>query len=159
LHEQDEVTLQLATLRDVHEIASMSAAFVEHGLPHSWTTQRVRTHIRHRDCTVLVAKTAQMLTGFAIMEFADTTAHLNLLAVHPRAQRRGIGRQLLEWLHESAMTVGTFLVRLELRETNMQAQRFYKSMGYRECGYVLRYYSNLEDAVRMSRDLTVRGAQ
>ncbi|HYM34658.1 MAG TPA: GNAT family N-acetyltransferase [Steroidobacteraceae bacterium] len=156
MQEQDAVTLQLATLRDVRGIANMSAALIEQGLPHSWTERRVLAHIRHRECTVLVAKLANQLTGFAIMEFGNTMAHLNLLAVDPRWQRRGIGRQLLEWLHESALTIGTFVVKLELRAENGKARRFYASLGYDECGYVPRYYCNVEDAVLMSRDLTVR---
>jgi len=156
VQEQDAVTLQLATLKEVSEIARMSGAIIEHGLPQAWTARRVHAHIRHRECTVLVAKVPQRLAGFAIMEFGNTTAHLNLLAVHPQLQRRGIGRQLMTWLHESAVTAGTFLVNLELRAENIQARRFYSSMGYEECGYVPRYYNNIEDAVRMSRDLAVR---
>ena len=156
MQEQDAVTLQLATMRDVGDIARMSAALIEDGLPPAWTPRRVYAHIKHKECTVLVARLAQRTAGFAIMEFGATTAHLNLLAVRPQLQRRGVGRQLLSWLHESAITVGTFIVNLELRAENIKARRFYASMGYEECGYVPRYYSNIEDAVRMSRDLTVR---
>jgi ribosomal protein S18 acetylase RimI-like enzyme len=156
VQEQGALTLQLATLRDVRDIARMSATLIEHDLPHSWTERRIQAHIRHRECTVLVAKSANQLAGFAIMEFGNTAAHLNLLAVDARMQRRGIGRQLLEWLHESALTVGTFIVRLELRAENGKARRFYAAMGYDEYGYVPRYYCNIEDAVLMSRDLTVR---
>ncbi len=154
---QDIVTLQLATLRDAHDLARMSATLIEFGLPHTWTLRRVSAHIRHKESVVLVAKSAEKLVGFAIMQFGDTTAHLNLLAVTPNARRRGIGKQLLTWLHETAMVAGTFVINLELRAINAQARRFYVSMGYDEFGYVQRYYSNVEDAVRMSRDLTVHG--
>jgi ribosomal protein S18 acetylase RimI-like enzyme len=153
---QGAVTLQLARARDVPAIAALSADIIERGLPQSWTPRRVQSHIRHRECTVLVARVAPTLAGFAIMEFGDTSAHLNLLAVDPRFQRRGIGRRMIEWLHESAITIGTFVIHLELRADNAKALRFYRSMGYEECGYVPRYYSNVEDAVRMSRDLTIR---
>jgi len=158
---QDALALQLATVENARDIARMSATLIERGLPHTWTTRRVSAHIRHKDSVVLVAhsgseKSPRELIGFAIMQFAETTAHLNLLAVRPHARRSGVGRQMLSWLHESAMVAGTFLVRLELRATNIEARHFYKSMGYEEFGYVRRYYSNVEDAVRMSRDLTVR---
>src|SRR5215471_5570135 len=128
MQSQGAVSLQLATLRDVQDMARMSALQVEEGLPPTWTARRIHAHVRHRECTALVAKTRGTLVGFAIMDFGSTTAHLNLLAVNTRYQRRGIGRQLLEWLHGSAMTVGTFTINLELRAENIKALRFYSSM-------------------------------
>ncbi|MBC7984402.1 MAG: ribosomal-protein-alanine N-acetyltransferase, partial [Candidatus Obscuribacterales bacterium] len=60
----------------------------------------------------------------------------------------------LSWLHQSAITAGTFLIRLELRASNSTALRFYASAGYRQHNYVQGYYSHIEDAVCMSRDLS-----
>jgi ribosomal protein S18 acetylase RimI-like enzyme len=155
----DTITLQLASSNDAPAIARLSADQIEHGLPHTWTAQRIRAHIRHRDSIVLVAKYAVDVLGFAIMHFGDRTAHLNLLAVCPRARRRGIARQMLAWLHESASVAGTFIVSLELRADNVAARRFYASMWYEECGIVPKYYDGVEDAIRMSRDLTVRSIE
>jgi ribosomal protein S18 acetylase RimI-like enzyme len=52
---------------------------------------------------------------------------------------------------------GVFDVRLELRASNAEARAFYTALGYRECGTVRAYYSGLEDAHRMRRDLRVSG--
>ncbi|NLG74857.1 MAG: GNAT family N-acetyltransferase [Xanthomonadaceae bacterium] len=133
----------------------MSRWLIEAGLTPTWVPERVLWHIRDRESTVLVARDQATLVGFAIMQFWDTTAHLNLLGVMPSRQRSGIGRQLLRWLEESAMTAGTFLIKLEVREANFAARRFYTSMGYRELGLVEGYYQGRDHAVRMSRDLTV----
>jgi ribosomal protein S18 acetylase RimI-like enzyme len=89
------------------------------------------------------------------MEFYAIHAHLNLFAVQPGYQRQGIGRQLLEWLEASARTAGIFKVNLELRATNDGARLFYEKLGYRSAGRKAAYYDGREDAVRMSRDLTV----
>jgi len=134
----------------------MSAALIESGLPPTWTEARVMWHIKHKESIVLVARSAQQLGGFAIMQFGDDTAHLNLLAVSKHARRHRIATQLLTWLHETAMVAGTFVVNLELRAQNIEARNFYRSMGYREAGLLRRYYSGIEDAIRMSRDLTVK---
>jgi ribosomal-protein-alanine N-acetyltransferase len=155
----DTVALQLATSHDASVIARLSADHIECGLPHTWTTHRVLAHIRHRDSVVLVAKYAVDLLGFAIMQFGESAAHLNLLAVSPRARRCGVARQMLTWLHETASVAGTFVVNLELRADNVAARRFYAAMSYEECGIVARYYGGIEDAVRMSRDLTVRSIE
>jgi ribosomal protein S18 acetylase RimI-like enzyme len=134
----------------------MSAELIESGLPPTWTESRVMWHIKSKESIVLVARDAGQLNGFAIMQFGDDTAHLNLLAVSPYARRYGVATQLLAWLHETAIVAGTFVIRLELRAQNIEARDFYRSMGYRESGLLRRYYSGIEDAVRMSRDLTVK---
>lgn len=153
---QPIVSLQLANRSDARSIAKMSAALIESGLPPTWTEARVMWHIKNKESIVLVASNAQPLIGFAIMQFSDETAHLNLLAVSPRYRRHGVATQLLSWLHETAIVAGTFVIRLELRAQNIDARDFYHSMGYREAGLLRRYYSGVEDAVRMSRDLTIK---
>ena len=149
------ITLQLATAEDAATLAGMSAEYIEHDLPHTWTAVRIQQCIRDRETAVLIARTAHRVGGFAIMRFNEHSAHLNLLAVDEALRRRGLGRQLLHWLHESAMVAGTFTINLELRAQNHVARAFYLSLGYRECGVVRDYYCNREDAIRMARDLDV----
>ena len=145
--------LQLAHRRDAAAIASMSRRFIESGLDPSWTTERVERAISHADSTVLTARTGRELVGFAIMQFGDSSAHLNLLAVATGLRRAGIGRGLMTWLEDSARVAGTFMVRLECRQSNQGAVRFYRAIGYREAGVIPRYYQGREDAVRMEHDL------
>lgn len=146
-------TYQLARPSDADTISQMSRSLIEIGLHPAWSAQRVRWHIRHRDSVVLIAKANAVLAGFAIMEFHDCDAHLNLLGVLPRYHRCGIGRELLAWLEASAITAGTFLIKLEVRAANAVGRAFYSGLGYREIGEVPGYYQGRETAVRMSRDL------
>lgn len=152
-------TCELARRSDAETISNMSRWLIEAGLTPTWVPERVLWHLRDRESTVLVARDQATLVGFAIMQFRDTSAHLNLLGVMPSRQRSGIGRQLLQWLEASAITAGTFLIKLEVRETNLAARGFYASMGYREVGIVEGYYQARENAVRMSRDLAVARAK
>lgn len=147
--------LELARSADAELIAAMSRALIEQGLAPSWPPARVLWHVRHAESVALVAKAEAALLGFAIMEFGEETAHLNLLAVAPEARRRGVGRQLIRWLEETACTAGTFVIRLELRAGNAEALGFYRSLGYSESGRVPGYYQGIEDAIRMRRDLRI----
>jgi [ribosomal protein S18]-alanine N-acetyltransferase len=149
-------TLQTAALREADHIAGLSSRLIESGLPPTWTAGRVAAHIRYRESIVLTAKESEELIGFAIMQFGDDRAHLNLFAVVPTARRHGVGRRMLTWLHESAMTAGTFRIDLELRAENIAARRFYGTLGYVESGFTRNYYSGREDAVHMTRDLAIR---
>ena len=155
----DEYRFELASPRDAAAIAGLSRRLIEVGLPPAWPAERVLCHIKRTDSVVLTARgqgcEAAPLAGFAIMQFGDTHAHLNLLAVDSDYQRRGLGRQLMHWLHESAVVAGTWVLGLELRATNGGAQRFYESLGYRPGGVIRGYYQGIEDALRMSCDLRV----
>lgn len=154
-----DLTFTLAQPSDATTIAEMSKRLIEVDLPWSWTSKRVAKHIRDRDSVVLTARVGTELVGFAIMQFSDETAHLNLLAVEPGYEQFGIGRALVQWLEKSAATAGTFDVALEVREGNVGARWFYRKLGYREVRCLVGYYGRVENAVRMVRDLRVAGKQ
>ena len=151
----DDYRFELAAPRDAAAIASLSRRLIEAGLPPTWPADRVLCHIKRTDSVVLTARFHGTLAGFAIMQFGDDRAHLNLLAVETTHQRRTLGRQLMNWLHESALVAGTFLLGLELRASNSGAQHFYEALGYRVEGVMPGYYQGREDAQRMSLDLRV----
>ena len=145
--------LQLARIEDAAALAQMSRELIETGLAPSWTAARIARHIEHPESIVLIARLASENAGFAVMQYAEDRAHLNLLAVTARHRRRGIARQLLGWLEETARTAGTFLITLELRARSADAHAFYSALGYEEAGRAPGYYQGIEDAIRMMRDL------
>lgn len=147
--------LRPARLREAAHLAAMSESLIETGLRPTWSAARIARHIEHADSVVLVAETAGEILGFAIMQYGDDSAHLNLLAVAPGHRRRGIARALLAWLEETALTAGTFTIGLELRAGNDAAHAFYLALGYRDAGRVPRYYQGVEDAIRMVRDVRI----
>ena len=150
------VEFTLARLRDARHIALMSRALVEAGLPWAWTPQRVAHHIRDPETLVLTAWLQGKLAGFAIMQFYEERAHLNLLAVDPGCRRLGIGQQLIEWLEKTARAGGIFFINLEVRAKNTGARKFYQQLGYRETKTVPGYYAGRETAICMHHDLRVR---
>lgn len=148
-----DYALVLARVADAPRLAAMSERLIESGLRPSWPPSRVAWHIRDPDSVVLTARTGDDIAGFAIMRYGDDTAHLNLLAVAEEHRRRGIARRLLGWLEETAITAGTFLIELELRETNREAYAFYAALGYRQTGLIAGYYQGIEHAICMARAL------
>jgi len=150
----DRTELKLVRRGDAQRIARMSRDLVEHGLPWTWTAQRVTTHIRGRDSNVLGAWYEERLVGFAIMQFYAERAHLNLLAVDPVHRRLGLGRRLLAWLEKTARTGGLSCITLEVRAVNDTAQAFYRRLGYRAIASIPGYYAGRETAIRMRRDLS-----
>jgi ribosomal-protein-alanine N-acetyltransferase len=146
-------TIELARSRDAFPIARLSRDEIESGLAWSWRPERVRAAIRSPTNSVVAARCRDLLLGFAVMRFLDEEARLNLLAVEPRYRRRGVGRCLVRWLEESALTAGISVVYLEVRAGNQAAQRFYESLGYRTVQVLRGYYMGQESAFRLARDL------
>ena len=151
-----KLTLRLAAPADAMPIAAMSRELIEAGLPWSWTTERVARNLGQSDTLVLTARDGAHLAGFAIMQFGEERAHLSLLAVRPDCRRQGVGRRMLEWLTDSALTAGIASIHLELRENNPGARRFYLEQGFSEAARIPGYYRGVETAVRMLRDIRVK---
>ena len=148
--------LRLATPADTADIATMSRDLIEHGLGWSWTRARVARNVANRDTATLVACSGRRVVGFAMMYFGDDHAHLNLLAVRPAYQRNGVGRRMVAWLVDSARVAGISAIHLEVRSNNAVARRFYRALGFQEMTLLPRYYSGVEAAVWMARDLRVK---
>lgn len=151
----NEIRLELARLGDAPAIADMSRVLVEAGLPWSWTPRRVAALMRQRDCLAVAAWAQRRLAGFVLAQFSDEHAHIALLCVAEEYRRKGIARRLVQWIEESAVVAGVFQVRLETRRINRGAQRFYASLGYTSIGALCGYYSGVEDAIRLARDLRI----
>jgi ribosomal-protein-alanine N-acetyltransferase len=95
------------------------------------------------------------VTGFAVGGLEDTGeniyGHLCNFGVSPPYRKRGIGRLLLRRLeHQFALELATG-VQLEVRVSNTRAQRFYRTLGYKEVFEIAGYYSDGEDALVMMK--------
>lgn len=146
--------IRLAGDQDARPIAVMSRCLIELGLPGwSWNPARVSRAIRHRDACVAIAEIDRYMAGFAIAEFGDTRLHLSLLAVAVTQQRSGVGRALVSWLEQSALTAGITDIQLELRANNAGARFFYEALGFDFVRAVRGYYCGEETAWRMSKRL------
>ena len=146
--------IRLAAPRDARPIAELSRDTIEHGLAWSWTPPRVLRAIRDPAINVVVAQWRDKIAGFGIMQYADDSAHLALLAVHPVQRHRGLGARLVTWLEASARIAGINLIRLEARADNLSAIAFYRSLQFIPLGEVAGYYQGGIDAVQLEKKLT-----
>ncbi len=152
-------SIRLARETDADTIANLSRCLIEIGLRGwSWDPSRVARAIRQRETCVVVAQINQHCAGFAIAEFGDTRLHLSLLAVDAAQQRNGIGRALMLWLEQSALTAGINEIQLELRANNRGAQFFYQALGFEFVRAMPGYYRGEESALKMRKALGVSTA-
>jgi ribosomal-protein-alanine N-acetyltransferase len=145
------MNIRLATRAEAAEIAAMSRAEIEQGLPWSWTESRVRRAIEDPETNVAVVREAGVLRAFGIMSYRDSAAHLLLFSVRKSHRRQGLGRKLLEWLEAVAREAGIQRVHVECRRENAPARLFYAEHGYHEQAIARGYYQGVEDAVRLEK--------
>jgi GNAT superfamily N-acetyltransferase len=60
--------------------------------------------------------------------------HVSMVFIHPDMWGRGLGRQLLRGLHESASERGWSRTTLWTRASNSRSRRLYQGQGYRRSG-------------------------
>jgi ribosomal-protein-alanine N-acetyltransferase len=89
-----------------------------------------------------VARDEEDLTIIGYMIFWIVTDELHLLnvAVDPARRRRGIGERLIRRLLQIAEKKKVRKGMLEVRASNMSAQRLYRKFGFREVGVRRNYY-------------------
>jgi ribosomal-protein-alanine N-acetyltransferase len=87
----------------------------------------------------LVAVAQEHILGFMVWrDLGGSQAEILNLAVDPAERRRGLARMLVE----SMLTNHPGEVFLEVRESNIQAQVFYLTLGFQKIGSRPGYYDN-----------------
>ena len=141
--------IRLAKPAEAQVLAEMSRQSVEREISWTWKPMRIFSMISNLESVLIVARPRVESAGFAIMEFHNSHAHLNLLAVADDKRREGIASALLDWLEESAGVAGLDRIELEVRHNNEGARAFYRVHDYEEVAMVPGYYAGREHALRM----------
>jgi len=84
----------------------------------------------------------------------DGTAHVTTIGVAPEHRRRGLGERLLTHLESELIQHGVGSVVLEVRVSNIAAQRLYKACDFIVVQRISGYYTDGEDAFLMIKALT-----
>jgi ribosomal-protein-alanine N-acetyltransferase len=98
----------------------------------------------------MVAEHNERVVGFMIYELHRNRLHVLNFAVHPDYRRRGIGAQMMNKLVAKLSPQRRTRIQLEVRETNLPAQLFFKNLGFRAISLLRDFYEDSpEDAYLM----------
>lgn len=132
---------------DLDAIAGIEAS----SYPYPWTREIFRECLRAGyGCYGL--QFGRELVGYAIYNWGAGESHLLNLCVHPKFQRHGYGKVLLEHSIRHAQSLGCHVMFLEVRPSNVDAGQLYRQRGFEEVGTRPAYYQSdtgREDAVVM----------
>lgn len=85
------------------------------------------------------------LVGYGGYWKIKNEAHLVTFAIHPSFRRMDLGTKLLEHLLKNAQDQSLDTITLEVRDSNLAAQRFYQRFGFKKIAVRACYYSDTEE--------------
>ncbi len=98
------------------------------------------------------------IAGYGGMWLIMDEAHVTNIAIREKCRGRKLGERLLAEMQQTAVFYGAQRMTLEVRPSNLIAQRLYEKMGFRSVGIRRGYYTdNKEDAIIMWADLPKTG--
>jgi len=132
--------------RDMAEVIQIERSSFEY----HWTEADFLHCLRQRNCIGMVAEQGSRVLGFMIYELFKNRLHVLNFAVTPDARHTGIGTQMVEKLVSKLSQQRRDFITLEVRETNLDAQLFFREQGFKAT-MVLRdhYQDTAEDAYLM----------
>ena len=132
--------------RDMPEVLAMEKASFEF----PWLEEDFIRCLRQRNCIGMVAEHDDRVVGFMIYELHKARIRVLNLAVAPDYRRRGVGCQMVARLVAKLSPQRRNRVVLEVRETNLAAQLFFRENGFRAVSVLRGFYADTpEDAYVM----------
>ena len=132
--------------RDMPEVLATESESFEF----PWSEQDFIRCLRQRNCIGMVAEHDDHVIGFMIYELQKTRIHVLNFAVAPAYRRSGVGSQMIAKLTAKLSSQRRNRIQLEVRETNLAAQVFFRGNGFRAVSVLRSYYDDTpEDAYLM----------
>ncbi len=143
---QIRVHIRWMIRRDMPEVLEIERRSFEF----PWSEEDFIRCLRQRNCIGMVAEHDEQVVGFMIYELHKSRLHILNFCVADDARRRGAGTQMVDKLINKLSSQRRTRITLEVRETNLSAQLFFRECGFRAVSVLHSYYEDTpEDAYLM----------
>lgn len=144
-----KIEIMRMTDSDVSEIAELEKKCFS--IP--WSEKSFKEEMQNKLAVYFVAKENGHCIGYAGFWSVSGEGDITNVAVLPEYRKQGIGSMLISEMIKTAVLKKLYLLTLEVRKSNIAAQRLYKKYGFNIIGERKRYYSdNGEDAWIMTKN-------
>lgn len=110
-----------------------------------WSEHDFLTVLRQRNCIGMVVDHGHEIAGFYIYELQKQRLRILNLAVAPKYQRRSVGSQMVQRLVDKLSLQRRQEIQVEVRESNLIAQKFFASQGFRAVSVLREFYQDTEE--------------
>ena len=132
--------------RDMREVLCIERESFEF----PWSDEDVTGCLRQRNCIGMVAESGDAVVAFMIYELHRSSLHVLNFAVSRGHRRLGVGTRMMDKLAGKLSPDRRGRIVLEVRETNLPAQLFFRKCGFRAISVLKDFYSDtVEDAYLM----------
>ncbi len=132
--------------RDMPEVVAIEQEAFEF----PWSEEEFTRCLRQRNCIGMVAEMADSVVAFMIYELHRAKLHVLNFAVVRSHRRLGIGSRMMDKLIGKLTPDRRGRIVLEVRETNLPAQLFFRSLVFRATSVLKDFYEDsTEDAYLM----------
>ena len=146
--QQQEVRVHIRWMirRDMPEVLAIE----DDSFEFPWLEEDFIRCLRQRNCIGMVAEHEDRVVGFMIYELNKTRIQVLNFATAADFLRRGVGTQMVSKLIGKLSSQRRTRITLEVRETNLPAQLFFRSVDFRAVSVLREYYEDTpEDAYLM----------
>jgi [ribosomal protein S18]-alanine N-acetyltransferase len=143
---QVRVHIRWMIRRDMPEVLAIEHASFEF----PWGEEEFLRVLRQRNCIGMVAEHGERVVGFMIYELHKTKLQILNFCVLPEMRRQGVGHQMVAKLVGKLSSHRRTRITLNIRETNLHAQLFFRSQVFRASEVLREHYEDTaEDAYVM----------
>lgn len=123
-----------------------------------WTEESFRRELEEnvysRLWVAITRAAPRVVVGHCVSWVVFEDLHIQNIAVHPQHRRMGLARKLLARAIDEGVGAGAVAAHLEVRRSNVPAQKLYEAMEFLEQGVRDNYYSRpREDAIVLKKEL------
>jgi ribosomal-protein-alanine N-acetyltransferase len=138
-------------LADLDEVMAIERT----SFKHPWSSHFFLEELQVACARSILAHISGKIVGYTLFWFLPEEVDIHNIAVDTSFRRRGIGQALLQQVVEEARRRNSSRVTLEVRVSNIPAQKLYESVGFIRTGVRKGYYSDDgEDAVLMALEIS-----
>jgi [ribosomal protein S18]-alanine N-acetyltransferase len=125
----------------------------------AYSRSDLRFYLSHPRSLSIIAEDdwTKAILGFIIaetyLEHARRIGHIITIDVAPSERRKGLGRTLMQAMLDRLNSAGTAMLRLEVAIDNIDAQTFYRSLGFSQTGRIRGFYLGRLDALVMEKSV------
>ena len=127
--------------RDLAEVLAIEDASYEF----PWSEDDFIRCLRQRNTIGMVAEVNERVAGFMLYEMHRQRLHVLNFAVQPAMRRRGVGAAMVAKL-VSKLNQNRNRIMLEVRESNLTAQLFFRSQGFAATATLRDFYEDTDEA-------------
>ncbi len=142
--------IQVVTMAEEH--ISALAQLEKECFADPWSEKALADELTNPNAVFRVALIDEEVAGYVGMLHVLDEGDICNVAVFDKFRRRGVATALIQHLVDYAVENQLSFITLEVRESNIGAQKFYETMGFETIGIRKNFYDNpKEHAILMNK--------